>query len=155
MALNLREKKSASLLVLSAVGLVIFILISSSGQFKEGVFGRLFLKSSSQAAESRLSTIFDFQAPQVSISYPVKGGMVRTNTVVEIAAIASDNIRLSKIEFLVAGNSLCHLSAAEKEGRYVCNWSVPKDLGMTYSVVVKASDIAGNSSSQSISVTSK
>lgn len=105
-------------------------------------------------------TPFDSQNPTVSITNPKNGSIVRAGSTVKIAASASDNVAVSKVEFYVAGKLLCTtLSPSTKgkyRGQYECSWDVPTfSSQVTYPITAKAYDTSNNSAQLSISVTSK
>ncbi len=147
--------------LIAGIGLVAFLVISSSGSFKDRLFSLLYPKPSSYAVSNPISgpvspspsptPVPDITAPTVSITYPVNGSVVRKNTTVVISATASDNVAVVKVEFYAAGKLLCTDTAAS----YNCSWNVPKKPRVTYNITAKAYDSSNNSSTSSISVTSK
>jgi chitinase len=67
-----------------------------------------------------------------------------------IAATASDNVGVKKVEFWVNGTRKC----SDNSVPYSCSWGVPTARGLTYTLEARAYDAAGNIASQSISVLS-
>jgi glucose/arabinose dehydrogenase len=90
-------------------------------------------------------------APTVSITNPANGAMVARKATIAITATASDNIGVTKVEFLVNGALQCTDTAAP----YSCNWKVPNTPNKTYQLQARASDAAGNSATASVQVTAK
>lgn len=88
--------------------------------------------------------------PSVSITNPTNGSIVKTNSKVNITAIASDNIKISKVEFYVGKDLKC--TSAKSTGPYTCKWSVPGKKGTNYNISVKAYDSSENTNSATISV---
>lgn len=155
------EQKGAAqvLLLVAALGLVGFLLVSSSADFKNKLFSQLFSKPASHAVSEPISGPInpsptpapDTISPIVSITSPLNGSKVRKNSNVTVAATASDNVAVSKVEFFVAANLVC----TDTTSPYSCVWKVPKQPRVTYSIQAKAYDTSGNTASNSISVTSK
>ena len=155
---RLNQKGAVPVLVLvAAVGLVGFLLVSSSAEFKNKVFNQLFSKPSSQAVSGPISGPVtpsptpDTTPPSVTITNPTNGSIVRKNSTVNITANASDNVAVSKVEFYVAGVLRCSNNVSP----YSCSWNVPKPPRVTYNITAKAYDTSGNTASNSISVTSR
>jgi hypothetical protein len=88
--------------------------------------------------------------PSITITSPKNGSSVKRGTTVTISANASDNVKVQKVQFLVNGASLCTITSSP----YNCKWNVPQSIGVTYTIVGKAYDAAGNTNSASIKVTS-
>ncbi|MBL8158848.1 DUF1565 domain-containing protein [Candidatus Saccharibacteria bacterium] len=88
----------------------------------------------------------DIQAPVVSITAPAAGASV--SGTVTIKATASDNVGVSKVEFLVNNTLIGTATAAPYEQA----WTVPATAG-TYTITARAYDAAGNSGTAQISVT--
>lgn len=158
------------LVLVAAIGLIGFLAISSSADFKNKLFAQLFSKPSSHAVSGPISSPIispfptptlaptpvptpapDTINPSVSITFPINGSTVRKNSNVTIQATASDNVGVSKVEFYVAGSIVCTDTAAP----YSCVWRVPKPPRVTYSIQAKAYDTSNNSAQHSISITSK
>lgn len=92
----------------------------------------------------------DDAPPTVSITSPADGAIVARRSTVTIAAAASDNIGVTRVEFLVAGTLQCSDTAAP----YSCNWRVP-NTHQTYQLQARAFDQAGNVGTASIQVTAQ
>ncbi len=94
----------------------------------------------------------DTTLPIVAITQPVDGGTVAKNTKVSLAATASDNVGVTRVDFYVNGTLACSDATAP----YTCVWQVPSVSGRTYSIQAKAYDAAGNvGSSVLIKVTAR
>ncbi len=89
--------------------------------------------------------------PTVTFTSPQNGSQVQVNTSVTLSATATDNIGVSKVEFLVNGNVLC----VTKSSPYTCVWQVPFQANATYVIIARAYDLTGNLTSQSIIVHSQ
>jgi glucose/arabinose dehydrogenase len=89
--------------------------------------------------------------PTVSITNPADGAIVARRSTVTITATASDNVGVTRVEFLVNGVLLCSDSTAP----YSCNWSVPNAKNVTYQLQARAFDQAGNMAASSVQVTAK
>jgi len=92
----------------------------------------------------------DETAPTVSITNPADGAIVARKSTVTITATASDNIGVTRVEFLVNGVLRCSDTTAP----YSCNWSVP-NTRTTHQLQARALDQAGNVGTASIQVTSR
>jgi hypothetical protein len=101
--------------------------------------------------QGMITTNGDTQAPTVTITSPTNGTTVTVNSNVTISANASDNVGVSKLEFYV-NNSLV---GSDTTAPYSYVWRVGKKSGTKYNLTVKAYDQAGNTSSQTVSVTSR
>jgi len=93
----------------------------------------------------------DTIAPTVSITNPANGASVARRTTVTITATASDNVGVTRIEFLVNGALQC----TDTTAAYSCNWSVPNTRNQTYQLQARAFDQAGNTATASVQVTSR
>jgi glucose/arabinose dehydrogenase len=90
-------------------------------------------------------------APTVSITNPANGAIVARKANITITATASDNVGVTRVEFLVNGALQCTDTSAP----YSCNWRVPGAANKTYQLQARAFDQAGNSGSASIQVTAR
>jgi len=88
--------------------------------------------------------------PTVSITNPTNGGTVARKATVTITATASDNVGVTRVDFLVNGAVQCTDTAAP----YSCNWRVPGAANKTHQLQARAFDQAGNAGTASIQVTS-
>lgn len=96
---------------------------------------------------SNCNTPSDTQVPAVDLTSPVNGGKV--NGTVRLEATASDNTGVSKVEFYV-NSSLVKTSTSAP---YSYDWATDAIANGTYLLSAKAFDTAGNTSSDSVSVT--
>lgn len=96
---------------------------------------------------SNCNTPSDTQVPTVSLTSPANGGKV-TGTV-KLEATASDNTGVSKVEFYI-NSSLVKTSTAAPHNY---EWATSAVANGTYLLSAKAFDTAGNTSSDSVSVT--
>jgi len=93
----------------------------------------------------------DTTAPTVSITSPADGASVARRSTVTITANASDNVGVTRVEFLVDGVVRC----SDTTAAYSCNWSVPNSRNVTYQLQARAFDAAGNSATSTVQVTSR
>ena len=89
--------------------------------------------------------------PTVSITSPANGASVARRSTVTITATASDNVGVTRVEFSVNGALQCTDTTAP----YSCNWNVPNARNVTYQLLARAFDQAGNSGTASVQVTSR
>jgi len=92
----------------------------------------------------------DNTAPTVAITSPANGATVQRNSLVNINATASDNFGVVKVEFYVGTTLTCTDTAAP----YTCAWQVPNPKA-NYSLKATAYDLAGKTTTHTISVSSK
>ena len=90
-------------------------------------------------------------APTVSITNPANGANVTRRTTITITATASDNVGVTRVEFLVDGALQCTDTVAP----YSCNWKVPNTPNRTYQLSARAFDAATNAGLASIQVTAR
>ncbi|MDO8513106.1 MAG: S8 family serine peptidase [bacterium] len=93
----------------------------------------------------------DTTPPTVSLTYPANGQTIKMGTKVNIAATATDNVKVTKVEFYING----FLKAADTASPYSYTWNT-RGKGIsagTYTILAKAYDAAGNISQSQISVT--
>ena len=90
-------------------------------------------------------------APTVAITSPANGAIVARKSLVAINATASDNVGVTRVEFLVNGALQCTDTAAP----YSCSWRVPNPMNKTYQLQARAFDAAGNSATATVSVTAR
>jgi hypothetical protein len=93
----------------------------------------------------------DTTAPTVRITSPANGSTVAKGKTVTIAATASDDRAVARVEFRVNGTLKCWDTTAP----YTCAWAVPKQANVTYTLMATAFDAAGNSTSVSVTVKSR
>jgi hypothetical protein len=92
-------------------------------------------------------TLPDTQAPSVSITAPANGAAV--SGLVNLAASASDNVGVAKVEFYVDGS----LKATDASAPYGYSLDSSGLSNASHIILAKAYDAAGNSQSAQISVT--
>lgn len=108
--------------------------------------------SGNQASSSAVTvTVLDITAPSVTITNPLDGSTVPKNSTVTISANATDVSGINKVEFYVNGI----LNCTDTTYSYSCSWKVPAKPRVLYTLQAKAYDVAGNSSTNTVSVTSK
>ena len=104
----------------------------------------------SAVTPARSVTVRDASPPAVAITSPTNGSLVAKNTNITIAASASDNVGVTKVEFWVQGARKCTDTATP----YTCTWKTPGQSGTASTLQAKAYDAAGNiSTSASVTVT--
>ncbi len=97
-------------------------------------------------------TIGDLIPPTISLLTPANGSQVARNTTINITATSSDNVGVTKVEFLVNNVLKCTDTVAP----YSCPWLVPTPKGVQYSIKAISYDARPNSSqSSTYIVTSK
>ena len=89
--------------------------------------------------------------PTVLINSPVNGSTVARKSTVTIAASASDNVGVARVEFSVNGVLQC----SDVSAPYSCNWKVPSPPNKTYQIQARAFDGSSNSATTAIQVTSR
>ena len=89
--------------------------------------------------------------PTVFITNPANGAIVTRKTTVTITATASDNVGVTRVDFLVNGSLQCSDTTAP----YSCNWRVPAAMNRTHQLQARAFDQAGNIGTASIQVTAR
>lgn len=104
-------------------------------------------QASSSAAVS--VTVLDITSPSVVITTPHDGAIVKKGSTVTISADVSDVSAIQKVEFRVNGSLKC----TDITSPYSCSWKVPSRKNVTYTIEVKAYDIAGNTTTRTITVT--
>ena len=89
--------------------------------------------------------------PTVSITNPANGAIVARKSTVTIAANATDNVGVTRVEFRVNGTLQCTDAVAP----YSCAWRVPAAMNKTYQLQAGAFDQAGNTSNATVQVTAR
>ncbi len=102
------------------------------------------------SSSSTAVTVLDITAPNVNITNPLNGSTVPRNTTIAIKANVSDISGISKVEFRVNGTLKC----TDTSSPYSCNWKIPTTKNKLYTLEAKAFDIAGNTATNTITVTS-
>jgi hypothetical protein len=93
----------------------------------------------------------DTQAPTVNITSPTNGSLVFKNFKYTIWASASDNVKVTKVEFYVNNVFL----STDTTSSYTASWRVPNIKNIVYTLTAIAYDAAGNTAASSVSVTSR
>jgi hypothetical protein len=93
----------------------------------------------------------DTQLPIVTITSPANGTSILKNSTITIYATASDNIGVTKVEFLI--NNV--LKCTDPSPSYSCSWKVPAKKNAAYTITSKAYDAALNVGSNTVKVTAK
>lgn len=89
--------------------------------------------------------------PTVAITNPANGAIVARKSNVTITATASDNVGVTRVDFLVNGAVQCSDTTAP----YSCVWRVPGAMNKTHQLQARAFDAANNSATASIQVTAR
>jgi hypothetical protein len=92
----------------------------------------------------------DQTPPSVLFTYPTDGGTIKHYVYNTMTANATDNVKVTKVEFYVNGKLAC----TDTLSSYTCGWYVPYGVGKTYTLMAKAYDAAGNTGTKTITVTS-
>ncbi len=96
--------------------------------------------------------ISDTTAPTVAITFPTGGATVAG--AIDIAATASDDIGVTKVEFLIDGVVVGQGVSAQQAGPYEFNWNTTPYTTGLHTLQARAYDAAGNNAtSPSVSVT--
>jgi hypothetical protein len=95
--------------------------------------------------------VVDNTRPTVAITSPANGSYVSKSTTVTISAAASDNRSVQKVAFYVNNVLKCTSTISP----YACNWSVPSQKGVQYTLKATAYDGANNTANAKSVVTSK
>ena len=90
-------------------------------------------------------------APTVAITSPANGATVPRKSNVTITATASDNVGVTRVDFLVNGALQCSDTVAP----YSCVWRTPGAPNKTHQLQARAFDAAGNSATASVQVTTQ
>jgi Bacterial Ig domain len=93
----------------------------------------------------------DNTPPTVAITNPANGAIVVRKSNVTITATASDNVGVTRVEFLVNGGLQC----TDTTTPYSCVWRVPAAMNKAHQLQARAFDQAGNSATATIQVTAR
>ena len=93
----------------------------------------------SQAVTVEVSNNADTVAPVVSITSPLDSATVKRKSTVTIAAVASDNVGVTRVEFLVNG----FVQYTDSTASYSYSWKVPAKTG-SHTLQARAYDAQGN-----------
>lgn len=139
------------LILVAVVGVLITIIIANTWGFKEGLFAQLFPKPTSRAATTSSSSVpSDLEPPTISITSPSKGIFLLKNTNFTVTANATDNVRVTRVEFYINDSLEC----SDFSARYSCDIKLTNKPETSNTITAKAFDASGNSSSHSINVSS-
>lgn len=165
---NFSQKGALSLLLLIAgLGAVAFLVIATSSEFKDQLFGRLYKKPKSFAASNPVSwpvtpspvptpattpvtTSFpkDIINPTVNITYPENGASFKSKSYLTIQANASDNVKVARVEFYLNNIYRC----TDIITPYTCSVRLGPKKGVTYTISAKAYDSSGNTAASTINI---
>ncbi len=87
----------------------------------------------------------------MAITQPANNSQVNRNSTVTITATASDNRVVQKVEIFVNNSLRCTDTAAP----YTCNWAVPSQSNVTYTIRARAYDGANNTTDATVRVTAR
>jgi hypothetical protein len=87
----------------------------------------------------------------VAVTNPTNGSTVPRNQKVTVSASATDNSKVTRIDFYINSNLLGSATTAP----YNYPWKVPAKHGASYNVQAKAYDAVGNSAAQTITVSAQ
>jgi hypothetical protein len=93
----------------------------------------------------------DTTSPTIFLTSPFNGSSVRHSSVIAIAATATDNVGVTKVQFSANGKILC----TDTVSPYTCSWSVPPKKNVNYVLSATAFDAAGNYAIASVQVIAK
>jgi hypothetical protein len=85
----------------------------------------------------------------VAVTNPTNGSTVPRNQKVTVSASATDNSKVTRMQFYINNNLLGTVTAAP----YSYPWKVPAKNGASYNVQAKAYDSLGNTATQAVIVT--
>ena len=95
-------------------------------------------------------TTTDTTPPVISITNPKTSSKLIQGTKVSIKTTFSDNVKVTKVEYYINNKILCSKTSSMNS----CNWNVPKQTEITYTISVKGFDAANNSGTSSMTATS-
>jgi arylsulfatase len=84
--------------------------------------------------------------PVTAITTPANNATVARNRTFTIVASASDNVRVTRVEFYVNGTRIC----TDTTPLYSCAWRVPNAWNASYQLYSKAFDNTGNASQSAV-----
>ena len=91
----------------------------------------------------------DVAPPTLVVTSPPDGSTIEKNQRFTITADASDETSVGGVTFVVNGNMACDM----KSGPWTCAWIAPRGANKTVTIVVTASDAAGNATTVTVTVT--
>lgn len=87
----------------------------------------------------------------VAVTNPMNGSIVPRNQKVTVSASATDNSKVTRVEFYINNNLLGTVTTAP----YNYPWKVPAKNNASYKVQAKAYDALGNTAAQAVTVTAQ
>ena len=84
----------------------------------------------------------------MAITNPANNATVARKSNVTITATASDNVGVTRVDFLINGSLQC----SDATAAYSCVWRVPNPMNRTYQIQARAFDAAGNNATASVQV---
>ncbi|MCM2277865.1 MAG: Ig-like domain-containing protein [Oligoflexia bacterium] len=138
---------------LGSYSLQTLLLKPPSGQAAISVIGRDFSGISGSGAGVTLnvagaSSGADLVPPTVALTSPANGAILSVRAKVTIAANATDNAGVTKVDFHANGKRVCSDTATP----YTCAWTVPRTRGASYVLEARAYDVAGNIGTSQVNV---
>lgn len=109
-------------------------------------FGHGRINAAAAVAAAQSATVADTAAPTVGIGAPVAGATVSGLVAVDVSA--SDNVGVSRVDFLVNGSKI----ASDTTAPYAFSWDSTAVADGNVSLTAYAYDAAGNYASRSVSV---
>ncbi|WP_413289878.1 Ig-like domain-containing protein [Bdellovibrio sp. HCB337] len=106
--------------------------------------------SSASVSFSINNIVADTTPPSVTITSPANGMVYSPRTSLNLQASASDNVGVTRVEFLVNGTLICTDYAVS----YSCPYKLSAAKGVSYVIEARAYDAAGNTSKYQISIMS-
>ncbi len=124
----------------------LYVVDPPTNQCNDGTTSKNFCKWTSSSYGTVVTPPTDTQAPSVTITSPVNGQQV-SGTVV-VSATATDDIGVSKVEFLIDGT----LKQTSSSAPYSYSFASSSLSVGNHTIVVKAYDAAGNVGTKSLTV---
>ena len=91
----------------------------------------------------------DVAPPTLVVTSPPDGSTIEKNQRFTITADASDESGVVGVTFVVNGKMACDV----RSGPWTCAWIAPRGANKTVTIVVTASDAAGNATAETVTVT--
>jgi subtilisin family serine protease len=110
-------------------------------------YGHGRINAAAAVAAAQSASVADTTAPTVGIGSPVAGATVSGLVAVDVSA--SDNVGVSRVDFLVNGSKI----ASDTTAPYAFSWDSTGVADGSVSLTAYAYDAAGNYASRSVSVT--
>lgn len=94
----------------------------------------------------------DTTSPSVTLNSPAPGSILTNGSIVTISATATDNVKVSRVDYYVGGSTKCSATTTTSQ----CPWTVPVRAGTkSYNISVRAYDKSGNYAISSITVSAQ